>query len=99
LLAVALLYPVLAPLAGRPWSAAEVIGIAPDPTAIATLALLLLARPRRQALLFPIPVLWCLASGLTLWAMDSAQAWLPAVAALAATVLAIVLAGRYRSPT
>jgi len=98
LLALALLYPILAPLAGRPWSGAEIIGVAPDPTAIAALALLLLARPRWQALLLPIPVLWCLASGLTLWAMDSAQAWLPAVAALAATAMAIMLAGRRRSP-
>lgn len=94
LFAIALLYPVLAPLGGRSWGAAEILGIAPDPTAIATLAMLLVLRPRQQALLFPIPVLWCLASGLALWAMESAQAWLPAGAALAATVVAITLSPR-----
>ena len=33
--------PLLAPLFGRDWAASEVFGIAPDPTAIATLGLLL----------------------------------------------------------
>ena len=30
------LYPLLAPLLGRPWMRAEIFGVAPDPTAIAT---------------------------------------------------------------
>ena len=89
LLALALLYPLLAPLSGRPWSQAEIFGIAPDPTAIGTLALLLLARTRWRAVLFPIPILWCVASGVTLWAMDSAVAWLPPAAAFAAAALAV----------
>ena len=38
-----LLYPVLAPLLGRGWRQAEIFGVAPDPTVIATLGLLLLA--------------------------------------------------------
>lgn len=89
LLALALLYPLLAPLSGRPWSQAEIFGIAPDPTAIGTLAQLLLARARWRAVLLPIPILWCLASGVTLWAMDSAVAWLPPAAAFAAAALAV----------
>src|SRR5688572_22985278 len=44
LVALALGYPLLAPLFGRPWQGAEVFGIAPDPTAIATLGFLLMAR-------------------------------------------------------
>jgi hypothetical protein len=76
--------PLLAPLSGRPWAAAELFGIAPDPTAIGTLGFLLLARGRLLPLLFPIPVLWCLVSGATLWAMKAPEAWLlPAAAALA----------------
>ena len=90
LLALAIFYPVLAPLSGHPWTQAEVFGIAPDPTAIGSLALLLLARRRWRTVLFLIPILWCLASGVTLWTMDSAAAWLPpAAAAVAAVALAI----------
>jgi hypothetical protein len=87
LVALALGYPLLAPLFGRPWQGAEVFGIAPDPTAIATLGFLLMARGRSTLLLYPIPLLWCLASGLTLWAMADAQAW---TLALAPAVLLLV---------
>ncbi|MBA4098676.1 MAG: hypothetical protein C0484_18170 [Rhodospirillum sp.] len=79
LVALALGYPLLAPLFGRPWHGAEVFGIAPDPTAIATLGFLLMARGRSTLLLYPIPLLWCFASGLTLWAMADAQAWILAL--------------------
>ena len=77
--------PLLAPLQGRGRAASEVFGIAPDPTAIATLGLLLLARGRPLPLLLPIPVLWCLLSGMTLQTMGEPQAWvLHAALALAA---------------
>ena len=39
-------YPILAPLSGRTWRQAEVFGIAPDPTATATIGLLLLEERR-----------------------------------------------------
>jgi hypothetical protein len=74
--------PLLAPLQGRGWASSEVFGIAPDPTAIATLGLLLLARGRLLPVLLPIPVLWCLLSGMTLRTMGEPQAWAP-LAALA----------------
>jgi hypothetical protein len=77
--------PLLAPLQGRGWAASEVFGIAPDPTAMATVGVLLLARGRLLPLLVPIPVLWCLLSGMTLSTMEEPQAWAPyAVLALAA---------------
>ena len=38
--------PLLAPLQARGWASSEVFGIAPDPTAMATLGVLLLARGR-----------------------------------------------------
>jgi hypothetical protein len=87
LVALALGYPLLAPLFGRPWAGAEVFGIAPDPTAIATLGYLLMARGRSALLLYPIPLLWCVLSALTLWAMEDAQAWILALA-LAILILA-----------
>jgi hypothetical protein len=73
-------YPLLPPLFGRPWASAEIFGIAPDPTAIVTLGVLLLASGP-VPLLFPIPLLWLLLSGLTLHAMGDPQAWLPLLAA------------------
>jgi hypothetical protein len=76
------LYPVVAPLAGRPWRQAEVFGMTPDPTAIATVGLTLLANRGTSGWLLVIPVLWCLISGFTLWAMGSPEAWLPPAAAL-----------------
>jgi hypothetical protein len=79
--------PLLAPLQGRGWVSSEVFGIAPDPTVIATLGVLLLARGRLVTWLWPIPVLWCLLSGITLQTLGEPQAWAPyAAVALAATV-------------
>jgi Family of unknown function (DUF6064) len=80
------LYPLIAPLVGRGWGQAEVFGIEPDPTAIATLGMVLLVPSGRSGRLMPIPVLWCLVSGLTLWAMESPEAWLPPSAALLSLV-------------
>ncbi|RWF77478.1 MAG: hypothetical protein EOS26_08700 [Mesorhizobium sp.] len=83
-------YPLLPPLFGRPWTSAEVFGIAPDPTAITTLGVLLAASGRLVPLLFAIPLLWLLLSGLTLHAMGDPQAWLPLLAA-GTTVAALTL--------
>ncbi len=66
------LYPLLAPILGRSWRQAEVFGMAPDPTVLATLGLLLSAEGRSRWSLLLVPVLWCLFSGATLWAMWSA---------------------------
>ena len=86
-----LAWPLAGPLLGRPWTQAEVFGIAPDPTALATLGLLLLvqagdARPsaRLVRLAWPAPVAWCLVSGATLWTMDAPEAPLLPVLALVA---------------
>lgn len=76
-------YPLLALLSGRPWQQAEIFGIAPDPTAAATLALLALA-PRASWALWPVPLLWSVVSGATLWTMHAPYAWvLPLLALLA----------------
>jgi hypothetical protein len=76
-------YPLLAPFSGRPWTQAEVFGMAPDPTAAVTLALLALA-PRASWVLWPVPLLWSAISGATLWTMQVRYAWvLPLLALLA----------------
>jgi len=67
------IHPLIAPLTGRPITQAEIFGLAPDPTAMATLGILLAADPPPLHL-FAIPVLWCLITGLTLWTMESPEA-------------------------
>lgn len=78
-------YPWLGAMLGRPMSQAEVFALAPDPTALATLGLLLLAPRRRLGwMLWPIPLLWCWVSGATLWALNAPESGLlPALATLA----------------
>jgi hypothetical protein len=83
-----IIHPLVPPLTGRPWTQAEIFGLAPDPTAIATLGILLMAS-RSWLHLFAIPLLWCALTGLTLWTMESPEAWV--APALAATALATAL--------
>ena len=74
LCAALLLYPFVGLASGRPLVQAEVFGLAPDPTVLATLGVLLLLRPvpRQPWLLaWAVPLLWCLYSGMTLWVMHA----------------------------
>jgi hypothetical protein len=74
--------PLLGPLLGRNWLAAEVFGLAPDPTVVGTLGVLLAARQPLWGLLV-IPCIWCAISGAMLWTMQSPDAPLiPGVAVL-----------------
>jgi hypothetical protein len=68
-------YPALAPLTGRPWTTAEIFGVAADPTAIASVAVLARVRGSIRWLLLVVPVLWCAIAAATLWAMNAPQAW------------------------
>src|SRR5882724_4931400 len=83
--------PLIGPLLGRPWRQIEIFGVAPDPTVIATLGILMAAARTRWELLV-IPLIWCAISGATLWTMEAPDAWIMPVAA----ALALVLAG-YKS--
>ena len=78
------LYPLIAPLLGRGWTQSELFGIAPDPTVVGTLGLLLLAEGGPRWGLLAAPLLWCLVSGATLWAMGSPEVWVLLSAALLA---------------
>jgi hypothetical protein len=77
-------YPILAPLTGRPWTTAEIFGVAADPTAIASVGVLALVRGRIRWLLLVVPVLWCAVAAATLWAMGAAGAWVVLAAGLLA---------------
>jgi Family of unknown function (DUF6064) len=86
-------YPLLAPFFGRAWTTAEVFGLAPDPTALATLAVLALAREESRWWLRTIPLLACALGALTQWAMKEPEA----VVVIVATLLGLALSFR-RSP-
>lgn len=91
-------HPVMGWLLGRPWTQAEVFALAPDPTVLGTLGLLLMLRREVQRgtrpgfagplswfwWLWPLPLLWCAISGATLWTLHAPDAALmPAAAAVA----------------
>lgn len=88
--AALLAYPLLTLAAGKPWTQAEVFGLAPDPTAIATLGFLLQVQARASAVgwllraLWALALAWCALSAATLLTLGSAQGWVPLAAALAA---------------
>lgn len=54
--AAVLLWPLTAPLTGRSWAQTDYFGMAPEPTALATLGWLLAARVRHKGVLAVIPV-------------------------------------------
>lgn len=91
LLFAVLVYPLVAVASGRSWRQMEMFGVAPDPTAVATLGLLLLSAPVPW-LLLPIPLLWCAISGATLWAMQAPDAWVAPLVAVLALLLCVIKA-------
>lgn len=82
-----LIQPLIGPLLGRSWSELELFGLAPDPTAVATLGVLLAADRIRFALMI-VPLLWCAIGGATLWAMGAPDALILPAAGLLAALLA-----------
>ena len=87
-------HPLLVVAFDRPWTQAEVFGMAPDPTAIATLGFLLCAHAQRRLTrwllrsLWTLATAWCVISSATLWTMGSAQAWVLMGVTLAALAAA-----------
>lgn len=87
------LHPLTGLLAGRTWPQLAYFGAAPDPTAIATLGMLLFAGgPLRVVLLVPAAA-WCVISALTSYAMESVEGVAPAIFAATAILLS------FRRPT
>jgi hypothetical protein len=72
-----ILHPLVGPGFGRPLAQAEVFGVAPDPTALASLGLLGMAgRSRWRIALSVVPVAWCAISAATLLTLGSSQGWI-----------------------
>jgi hypothetical protein len=82
--------PLSGPLVGRAWSQVEIFGIAPDPTAVATLGIIVRTSVGPRWTLLPIPVAWCAVSGATAWAMGSPDAGVMPIAGVLALVSASV---------
>ena len=94
------LYPVLPFMTGRPMTQAEIFGISPDPTALATLGLAAVAAyGLRAVVLMVIPLGWTLFSGLTLVTLGAPEGWvLLAGAGLALGGLLVRRPSRARHP-
>ncbi|MEX2365133.1 MAG: DUF6064 family protein [Pseudohongiellaceae bacterium] len=83
-------HPFTSLIFGRSLSSAEIVGLAPDATAMATLGvLLIIARPRVLWLLLPVPVVLLILSGLTLQTLGTQEAW---VILFTLLIMAIALA-------
>jgi hypothetical protein len=81
--------PTISPLLGRGWRQIEIFGVAPDPTAVATLGVAALAAGRAKWVVIAVPVIWCAISGATLTAMKAPDAWVTPLAAALAVSLAV----------
>ncbi|HKU96561.1 MAG TPA: DUF6064 family protein [Vineibacter sp.] len=78
--------PLIGPVVGREWVQVEVFGVAPDPTAVATLGVLLGVTGRVFWLLAALPIAWCMITGATLWTMGSVDALVTPLAAIICVV-------------
>ncbi len=65
----AIVWPVASMAAANDWEAAHLLGLLPDPTALATLGILFLAKGPGKYLLGLIPIAWCAISATTYVAM------------------------------
>ena len=62
-----IIYPFIAFLTGRSWLQFEMFSLTPDPTVLATIAILYLCKV--SSMLYVIPIIWLLISGVTLIVM------------------------------
>lgn len=91
-----LVQPLIGTLFGRGWRQMEVFGVAPDPTAVGTLGILLLVAGRVRWELIAVPALWCAFSGATLLAMGTPVGWVLIAAGAFAVVGSALNWGRRR---
>jgi hypothetical protein len=87
-----LFHPFTTLLMGRPWSGIELFGIAPDPTALGTLGLLLLRQGLVASALAVIPLLWLLISGLTHLTMENPHGLIVPLMGWMAVVMVMITA-------
>lgn len=96
-LAFALLgYPLLPVLLGQSLAAGRMFAITPDPTVLATLAMLTFARGWCAVLASVIPITWSVITALTLWTLGSPEVSVAPVAVMACAVALCVRASPRR---
>lgn len=93
-----LIYPLLGYWAGHGWLAGPLFGVAPCPTTIFTIGLLLLARGRWVAWLSIIPILWSLVGLAAALQLGMAEDLSLPVAALALVIAFAIDTRRGRGP-
>lgn len=83
--AALLLLPLISGFGEAGFASARLVGVAPGPTALFTLGLLVLTEGRRRWLLMILPLAWCALAGVQAWSLGIAEAWpLPVLGATAA---------------
>jgi hypothetical protein len=92
-LVLAILALVLVPLGeglvGSGWAAVELPGLAPDATAVFTLAVLAITRGRTPLHLAVLPFLWSVAAGLTAWTLEAPGLSILPAAGIAGSVVIV----------
>lgn len=68
-LAATIAYPLATAAAGASWARAELAGLLPEPTALATLGLIVAVKPRQRAWLGVVPLLTLMLGAATAWLM------------------------------
>jgi len=81
------LYPALDWLSGYSWPQWRLFGVAPGPTMLFTLGIMLLAKPRAHPVLAAIPLLWLFIEAWSAWVLGMPQDLLPLVVAGIALLL------------
>lgn len=88
-------YPLLdLALNGAPLAQLQYVGVAPGPTMLLTLGVLLLAQPRPPLILAIIPLLWALTTAYLAWGLVLPLEYVPAVLGVAS--FAVLVALRFR---
>ena len=88
--------PLIGSLMGHGWPRAPMFGVAPAPTTLFTLGMLLLSERRVPLHLTVIPVLWCLIGGTAAWLLNLPEDLALPLAGVAA--MALVLRKNRRTP-
>ncbi len=65
------------------------LGLAPDPTAVGTLGLVLMSKSRPRWPLMIVPTIWCVATGAILSVLKTPDFWIAPLAAAIAVVAAV----------
>lgn len=82
-------YPAATVVLGRPFDSVEFLGISPDPSIVATLAILVLSRGGFTWPAWIVPILWCALTGLTLWMLGSPEFFIAPLAGVVAVVASV----------